>query len=72
MDKKKVIKFVCITYVIAWALQIIGSLYMVNEPASNKYLILGPLSNGLISMIPLAIFAVILGAWSIRRKKVEL
>lgn len=42
-----------------------------NDPAANKYLILGPLSNGLISMIPLAIFAVIMGAWSIRRKKVE-
>ena len=32
MDKKKVIKFVVITYVIAWTLQIIGSLYLVNNP----------------------------------------
>ncbi|MCR4715091.1 MAG: hypothetical protein K5751_12035 [Treponemataceae bacterium] len=32
MDKKRVIKFVGITYVIAWTLQIIGSLYAVNNP----------------------------------------
>lgn len=32
MDKKKVIKYVIITYVIAWTLQIAGSLYMVNNP----------------------------------------
>jgi len=32
MDKKIVIKFVCITYAIAWTLQIIGSLYAVNNP----------------------------------------
>lgn len=42
-----------------------------NDPDVEKYLVLGPLSNGLISLIPAAIFAVILGAWSIRRKKVE-
>ena len=32
MDKKKVIKFVVITYLIAWTIQIIVSLYMVNNP----------------------------------------
>ena len=32
MDKKKVIKYVAITYAVAWALQIIGSLYAVNNP----------------------------------------
>ena len=32
MDKKKVIKFVAVTYAIAWTLQIIGSLYAVNNP----------------------------------------
>ena len=32
MDKKKVIKFVVITYLIAWTIQIVVSLYMVNNP----------------------------------------
>ena len=42
-----------------------------NNPDINKYMVLGPLPNGLIAMIPLVVFAAILGAWSIRRKKVE-
>jgi len=42
-----------------------------NDPDINKYMVLGPYPNGLIAMIPFVIFAVILGAWSIRRKKVE-
>ena len=32
MDTKKVIKFVVITYLIAWTIQIAASLYMVNNP----------------------------------------
>ena len=32
MDKKKVIKFVVITYLIAWTIQIAVSLYKVNNP----------------------------------------
>lgn len=32
MDKKKVIKFVGVTFLIAWTIQIIVSLYMVNNP----------------------------------------
>ena len=35
MDTKKVIKFVVITYLIAWTIQIIVSLYMVNNPGMN-------------------------------------
>ena len=39
MDNKKVIKFVIITYVIAWALQIAGSLYMVNNPGMTGQMV---------------------------------
>ncbi|MBR2524713.1 MAG: CPBP family intramembrane metalloprotease [Clostridiales bacterium] len=42
-----------------------------NDPDLDKLMVLGPLPNGLIAMIPFIIFAVILGAWSIKRKKVE-
>ena len=39
MDKKKVIKFVVITYVIAWALQIAGSLFMLNNPGNTGLMV---------------------------------
>jgi len=39
MDKKKVIKFVVITYLIAWTIQIIVSLYMVNNPGMTGTLV---------------------------------
>lgn len=35
MDKKKVIKFLVITYVISWTIQIAVSLYMVNNPGAT-------------------------------------
>ena len=43
----------------------------INDPDLDKYMVLGPLPNGLISLIPFAVFAVFLGAWSLRRKKAE-
>ena len=39
MDTKKVIKFVVITYLIAWTIQIIVSLYMVNNPGMTGTLV---------------------------------
>ncbi|MBR5386900.1 MAG: CPBP family intramembrane metalloprotease [Clostridiales bacterium] len=39
MDKKKVIKYVIITYAIAWALQIAGALYMVNNPGMTGQMV---------------------------------
>ena len=40
-----------------------------NEPDVNKYMILGPAFNGVISMIPMVILAVILGVSVIRKDK---
>ena len=39
MDTKKVIKFIVITYLIAWTIQIIVSLYMVNNPGMTGTLV---------------------------------
>ena len=39
MDKKKVIKFVLITYLIAWAIQIPVSVYAVNNPGQTGSLV---------------------------------
>ena len=42
-----------------------------NDPDIAKYMVLGPLPNGLIAMIPIIIFAAAMAAWSIKRKKVN-
>lgn len=39
MDKKKVIKYVIITYVISWTLQIAGAIYMVNNPGQTGIMV---------------------------------
>ena len=45
MDKKKIIKYAAITYAIAWALQIAGSLYMLNNPdMTGQYVFKGSLA----------------------------
>ncbi|MBQ4271643.1 MAG: CPBP family intramembrane metalloprotease [Clostridiales bacterium] len=71
-DRTKCIWYAALLHGSFNAIATIPQLFMnANDPDINKYLILGPLPNGLISMIPFAVFAVILGAWSIRRKRVE-
>lgn len=71
-DRTKCIWYAALLHGSFNAMATIPQLFMnANDPDINKYLILGPLPNGLISMIPFAVFAVILGAWSIRRKRVE-
>ena len=42
-----------------------------NEPDVNQYMILGPAFNGVISMIPMVILAVILGVSVIRKDKAK-
>ena len=39
MDKKKLVIYLAVTYMIAWTLQIIGSLYMVNNPRMTGTLV---------------------------------
>ena len=39
MDKKKVIKYVAITYAVAWALQIVGSVYFINNQTMTGKLV---------------------------------
>ena len=71
-DRTKCIWYAALLHGSFNAIATIPQLFMnVNDPDINRNLVLGPLPNGLISMIPFIIFAVILGAWSIRRKKVE-
>ena len=71
-DRTKCIWYAALLHGSFNAIATIPQMFMnANDPDINKYLILGPLPNGLISMIPFAVFAVILGAWSIRRKRVE-
>ena len=43
----------------------------VNDPAAEKYMILGPYMNGLIAGIPLIVFAAIMGAIAIRKQKAK-
>ena len=71
-DRTKCIWYAALLHGSFNAIATIPQVFMnVNDPDINRNLVLGPLPNGLISMIPFIIFAVILGAWSIRRKKVE-
>ena len=71
-DRTKCIWYAALLHGSFNAISTIPQVFMnANDPDINKYMILGPLPNGLIAMIPFIIFAVILGTWSIRRKKAE-
>ena len=71
-DRTKCIWYAALLHGSFNAVATIPQLFMnANNPDINKYMVLGPLPQGLIAMIPLVVFAAILGAWSIRRKKVE-
>ena len=39
MDKKKIVIYLAVTYLIAWPLQIIGSIYMKNNPGTTGLLV---------------------------------
>jgi membrane protease YdiL (CAAX protease family) len=71
-DRTKCIWYAALLHGSFNAIATIPQLFInANNPDINKYMVLGPLPQGLIAMIPLVVFAAILGAWSIRRKKVE-
>ena len=59
MDKKKVIKYVIITYVIAWAFQIAGAVYELNNPGMNGHMIFQ-------GSMAICMFAPLAAAWIVR------
>ena len=71
-DRTKCIWFPALLHGSINAVATLPQLFMnANDPDIAKYMVLGPLPNGLIAMIPIIIFAAAMAAWSIKRKKVN-